>query len=103
MAKVAPHHDKLLKKSVQSICTHYSSLSGRPDIFYGLQLKKNQFQNMERVQKSMVNVIQKKEAAWPFLFLNNQGVHSIALLLYLSFCCTLTFFVVLITLEENRR
>ena len=32
-----------------------------------------------------------------------QGVHSIALLLYLSFCCTLTFFVVLITLEEKRR
>ena len=26
---------------------------------------------MERVQKSRVNVIQKKEAAWPFLFLNN--------------------------------
>ena len=24
----------------QSICTHYSSLSGRPDIFYSLELKK---------------------------------------------------------------
>ena len=48
----------------QSICTHYSSLSSQPDIFLGSGTLKNQVQNMDLKKAG-------KEAAWPFLFLNN--------------------------------
>ena len=48
-------------KTVQSICTHFSSLSGQPDIFEGLEHKKNQVQNMDL----------KKLRLSPLLFLNN--------------------------------
>ena len=35
------------KTSRQSICTHYSSLSGQPDIFLGSGTLKNEVQNMD--------------------------------------------------------
>ena len=50
----------------QSICTHYSSLSGQPDIFLGAGTLKKQG------AKKQGHCCQKREeAAWPFLFLNN--------------------------------
>ena len=49
----------------QSICTHYSSLSGRPDIFLGSTTQKNQVQNIDL--KNRVIVIQ-KEKKQPGLF-----------------------------------
>ena len=49
---------KNIKKFAQSICTHYSSLSGRPDIFSGSGTFKKKVQNM--VQKNQGHSIQKE-------------------------------------------
>ena len=48
----------------QSICAHYSSLSGRPDIFLGSGTLKKRFKTWvakTRVQKNRVIVIQKEK------------------------------------------
>ena len=45
----------------QSICTNYSSLSGRPDIFLGSGTGKKSGPKKSRVQKKRVIVIQKEK------------------------------------------
>ena len=50
-----------LNTVAQSICTHYSSLSGRPDIFLGSGTGKKSGPKKSRVQKNQVIVIQKEK------------------------------------------
>ena len=65
----------------QSLCTHYSSLSGRPDISLGSGTLKKSGPKYEpeksREQKTGTLLFKKEEAAWPLLFLNqNDPVFS---------------------------
>ena len=49
---------------VQSICDHFFSLSGKPDSFYGMELKKCQLQNMDQKKAGCKNrfiLIQKEK------------------------------------------
>ena len=54
----------------QSICAHYSSLSGRPDIFLGSRTLKNKFQNMGCKKQGAKNrvIVTQKEKRQPGLF-----------------------------------
>ena len=53
----------------QSICNHYSSLSGRPDIFLGSETLKKTGSKIwgakSRVQKNRVIIIQKEKRQLP--------------------------------------
>ena len=77
LSKLSINHKRVLPGCTvaQSICTHYSSLSGRPDIFLGSGTKKNQVQNMDLkkagCKKQGHCYSKREEAAWSFLFLNN--------------------------------
>ena len=52
---------RLFYTFAQSICTHYFSLSGRPDIFLGSGTGKKSGPKKSRVQKNRVIVIQKEK------------------------------------------
>ena len=60
----------------QSLCTHYSSLSGRPDIFLGSGTLKNQVQNMDLKKarsKKQGHCYSKREEATLLLFVLNNN------------------------------
>ena len=67
----------------QSICTHYSKLSGRPDIFLGSGTLKKSGPKKSRVPKNRVIVIQKEN--------RQPGLFSFGITMTLIFC-TLIFF-----------
>ena len=78
-------HDKFFPLA-PSICTNYSSLSGRPDIFWGsgtLKKRSKIWVAKSRVQKKQGHCYSKREQArLPFLILSNNDP---------VFFCTLIF------------
>jgi hypothetical protein len=62
---------KLSNINAQSICTHYSSLSGQPDIFLGSGTLKKKIQNMgckkQGAKKQGHCYSKREETAWPLL------------------------------------
>jgi hypothetical protein len=76
---------QLTKKKLiaQSICTHYSKLSGRPDIFLGSGTLKKSGPKKSRVPKNRVILIQKEN--------RQPGLFSLEITMTLILC-TLLFF-----------
>ena len=67
-SKTKPEFDTI----AQSICTHYSNLSGRPDIFLGSgTLKKIRSTKKQGAKKQGHCFSKREEEGWPLLFLNN--------------------------------
>ena len=70
MSVISVFCPKIMKLFAQSICTHYFSLSGPPDIFLGsgtLRKRSKIWVAKSRVQKTRISVIQ-KEKKQPGLF-----------------------------------
>ena len=66
------------------VCTHHSSLSGRPEIFLGSGTLKKKVQNMgckkQGAKTGLLLFKKEKKQPWPYLVLNNNA------LMTLDFC-----------------